>query len=66
MPKYNVQLTRLAVVWQKVEVEAENDDDARACAMEQVEGDESGWELNGIFDDGTPVSKLEVTEVEEL
>ncbi len=66
MPKYNVQMTRLAVVWREEEIEADNRAEAEKEALAQFEDDENGWELNGIYNDGKPYCELSVNEISEL
>ncbi len=63
--KYTVQMTRLAVVWRSEEIEADSEEDAeaKAIAFADDEGD-AGWELNGVYDDGKPHSKISVNEIE--
>ncbi len=65
MPTYSVQITALAVVWRREEIEAASPEEAERKALKKYGRDEDGWELNGLFDGGSAVCKPEVTECEE-
>ncbi len=66
MPKFNVQMTRLAVVFREEEIEADSVEDAKKQALEEYEDEEYGWELDAIYKDGKPHSALSVNEVQPL
>jgi len=65
MPHYTVEMTRLAVVYRKETVEAETLEEAEEIAKNTYGDDESGWELNGIYDDGEPYCNLAIETTQE-
>ncbi len=67
MSRYEVQMTRLAVVYRKETVEAETLEEAEELAKSTYGDEEDGWELNGIYDDGKPYCALavETTQVDD-
>ncbi len=66
MPKFNVQMTRLAVVFREEEIEADDAEAAEMEAMSLFKDEECGWTLDAIYDDGKSHSELSVNEIEEL
>ncbi len=69
MPKYTVQMTRLAVVFREEEIEADSVEDAKVQALAEFKDDNHnthGWTLDAIYDDGKPYCELSVNEVQPL
>ena len=62
--KFDVAVTALAVCRQVISVDAENEEEAEKKALQEAENvGDAGWQLEGRFDDGTPVCSLAATEV---
>lgn len=65
---YDVAVTGLACVRRVYPIKATSADEAQKLGLEKAKkdasgGNDHGWELNGLYDDGKPYSRLIVSEV---
>ncbi len=63
--KYTVGLTRLAVVYEEVEVEATTPEKAAKAALKRAKNEYLDWQIDDVYDDGKPHSCISVSQVHD-
>jgi hypothetical protein len=62
MPTFTVGVTRLAIVYQEIEVEAPSARTAAALALTKAKDcGTAGWEVDDVYDDGKPHCEIAIS-----
>lgn len=62
---FTVGMTRLAVVYEEIEVEATTPEKAAKIALKTAKNEYLDWALDDLYDDGKPHSCISVSKVED-